>query len=240
MAKRERYLDQYRDEIIGLIQDRRYTQKRIRKHLEDKYGIDVPQSTLSIFMKTLPDIEPVDNVPPEAEHFQEQYEVYTTIIDGIKITSELGVQLNARMSVLEDAAAARQEELIAAMQQQLAAIQKLSADLVAGVDERHQATAKALRDVYDAIQQQNDALYAIRATTQGIEPSPDHGPALKTIMESQKRLTGDVTAIRRQVGPVWGAVRKNAPWMKVFGLTSVFWLAVVVVLYWELWRYIPR
>jgi hypothetical protein len=239
MPKRARYLDQYRDEIIDLIEKREYNQLRIRKYLEDKYGIDVPKSTLSAFMKTLPDIVP--DVTPEAAHFQEQYEVYTTIIEGIKITNDLGVQLNARMSQLEDAAAARQEVLIATSQQQLAAIQKLSADLIAGVDDRHQATAKAMRDIYDAIQQQNDALYAIRAATQGIEPPPDITPALKALQESIRKQGGDITAIRRQVGPVWGMVRKNAPWMKIFGLTSLLWLVAIIgtVWYFSLWRYMP-
>jgi hypothetical protein len=49
---RERYLDKYRDEIIMLVRERRYTPVRIRKYLEDKYELDVPKSTLSVFMKT--------------------------------------------------------------------------------------------------------------------------------------------------------------------------------------------
>jgi hypothetical protein len=259
---RERYLDKYRDEIIMLIRDRRYTPVRIRKYLEDTHGLEVPKSTLSVFMKSLPPLEPVANVPPEAEHFLEQYETYTTLTDGIKNVTDLAANIYGRMGVLEDAAAARHQavtedirrlvrELDTALQQRhdamTKALQKIYdfvQELDVALQQRHDAMAGTLQRIYDALpkQAQHDAvLAAIRAATQGMESPPDVRPAITALQESLTQQAKDITAIRRSVGPVWSMVRKHAPWMKAFFFTGLFWLAVILGVMWKynLWRYLP-
>ena len=259
-APRESYLDQYRDEIIMLIRDRRYTPVRIRKFLEDKYGLEVPKSTLSVYMKSLPPVVTPENVPPEAEHFLEQYEVYQTLVDGMRNVTDLSANLHGRMEVLEDTAAERHkafmedmrrfvEALTAASDQRhelmTKALQKIYddvQDLDAASRQRHEAMAKDLRDITDMIDTRNDALVSsVRAATQGLESPPDVRPAIATLQESLTQQAKEITAIRRSVGPVWSMVRKNAPWMKAFFFTGLFWLAVILVLMWQynLWRFLP-
>jgi hypothetical protein len=225
---RERYMDKYRDEIISLYRDRRYTKERIRRTLEDKHGVELPKSTFGRYVNSIPELkQALESLPPEAEHFIEQKEVYDTIIDGIKTTRDLAAQLHGRMGVLEDATAERHKALVEAIQQ-------LSRQLVDGIQERHEVTVQAL-------QQFADALSAIQARTQGLEPAPDTRPALQAIQQSLQRQAVDITAIRRSVGPIWSMVQRNAPWMKAFGLTGLFWAAVIagVMTYYRLWNYLP-
>ena len=82
---RERYLDQYRDEIITLIRDRHYSKTRARQFLERKHDVEIPNSTFAAYCNRIPDLkEPPNSVPPEAEEFLQQYETYQTLINGIK------------------------------------------------------------------------------------------------------------------------------------------------------------
>jgi hypothetical protein len=259
---RERYLDKYRDEIIMLIRDRRYTPVRIRKYLEDTYGLEVPKSTLSVFMKTLPPIEPVENVPPEAEHFLEQYEHYEVLKHGIDNVMDLAAHIYGRLNVLEEDSAKRHEtptqdigRLVHVLDTVLqkhhddmkTALQKIY-DYVQERDmalqQRHNATEVTLQRIYDASPKQahHDAvLSAIKAATQGLESPPDVRPAITALQESLAQQAKDITAIRRSVGPVWSMVRKHAPWMKAFFFTGLFWLAVILGTMWQynLWRFLP-
>jgi hypothetical protein len=181
---RERYLDKYRDEIITLIRDKRYTQARARNALEQKYGLDIPHSTFGAYCKRIPELkETPQSVSPEAEHFVEQYQVYQTIIDGIKTTSDLGANLHGHMGVPEDATAERHKALVAGIQQ-------LSHELTAGIQERHEVTVRALQRIADM-------LSALQANTQGLE-TPDTHPALNAIQESLKGYVRDTCKNRSQ------------------------------------------
>jgi hypothetical protein len=227
----ERYLDQYRDEIITLYRDRRYSQVRIRKYLEDNYGLEVPKATMSLFIKALPASISEPEVTPEAEHFLEQYEVYQSLVQGIKGATDVIANVHGRMAVLEDAAAERH-------QAQMEALLKLVRELEDALDKRHDAMIKALQGICDAIPKREDIENAIKAAMQGID---SQDPRLNAIQEALRKQSSDISAIRRNVSPVWNTIRKHAPWMKAALFTGLFWLAVIVgtMYYYNLWRYLP-
>jgi hypothetical protein len=231
---RERYLDQYRDEIITLIRDRHYSKTRARQFLERKHDIEIPNSTFAAYCNRIPDLkEPPNSVPPEAEEFLQQYETYQTLIEGIKATTDLAAQIHGRMGVLEDAAAERHT-------QTLEAFRKLASEMNTALDQRHEIIVKGLQKLYDALPSREDIASAIKAETQGLETT-DYRPMLTAIQEGQKQQARDITAIRRSVGPVWSMVQRNAPWMKAALFTGLFWLAVILgtMWYYKLWKYLP-
>lgn len=229
--RRESYLDQYRDEIITLYRDKRYSQVRIRKYLEDKYGLEVPKATMSLFIKALPASISEPEVTPEAEHFLEQYEVYQSLVQGIKASTDIAAEVKARMGTLEDAAAERHQAV-------LEAILKLVNSLEGALDKRHDVVVNALHEIYDALPKRDDITSAIKATMQGLD---NQDPRLNAIQEALKQQSRDITAIRRNVSPVWNTIRKHAPWMKATLFTGLAWLAVIVgtIYYYNLWRYLP-
>jgi len=182
--------------------------------LEQKHDRQIPHSTFAAYCKTIPELkEPPNSVPPEAENFLENFEVYQTLIQGIKATTDLAANLHGRMGILEDAAAERHKALVEALQQ-----------LAHGMP----------LDNSDRI------LSAIRAASQGIEQI-DYRPQLNAIQEAQTHQGRDITAIRRSVGPVWSMVQRNAPWMKAFTVMGLFWAAVFggLMWYYQLWRMLP-
>jgi len=113
-----RYLERYRDEIIRLHRHR-YTQARIRRHLEETYTIDVPKATLSNFMTRLrsegaigDDREP--RVTPEEEQFLAQYEVFQKLEQSSTRVLDAIAEILARLTTLEEAAQQREEAMLAA------------------------------------------------------------------------------------------------------------------------------
>lgn len=115
----ERYLDRYRDEIVQLHRQR-YTQARIRRHLEDTYSIDVPKTTLSNFMQELRSSGLIGTaqeprVTPEEEQFLAQYEVFQKLEQSSRQVLDAAAQILARMVVLEDAARERHEAILAVL-----------------------------------------------------------------------------------------------------------------------------
>lgn len=115
----ERYLDRYRDEIIQLHRQR-YTQARIRRHLEDTYNIDVPKTTLSNFMQELRSAGLISTaaeprVTPEEEQFLAQHEVFQKLEQSSAQVLDATAQILARMVVLEESARERHDAMLAAL-----------------------------------------------------------------------------------------------------------------------------
>jgi len=124
----ESYLQRYRDEIIRLHRER-YTQGRIRRHLEETYSIDVPKTTLTNFMRELradgligTAAEP--RVSPEEEHFLEQYEVHQSLQQSSKEILDATARMLARMKSLDDAMRERTEGVLEALQTVLEAVEQ--------------------------------------------------------------------------------------------------------------------
>jgi hypothetical protein len=116
----ERYLDRYREEIIQLHRQRK-TQAQIRRHLEDKYDVDIGKTTLSDYMKDLRASEHIaarddPRVTPEEEHFLEQYEVYQSLQQSSKEILDATARMLARMKSLDDAMRERTEGILTALQ----------------------------------------------------------------------------------------------------------------------------
>jgi hypothetical protein len=114
-----RYLDRYRDEIIRLHRQR-YTQARIRRHLEETYTIDVPKTTLSNFMAQLRSEGAIGTaaeprVTPEEEQFLAQYEVFQKLEQSSAQVLEGIAQIMARLTTLEESAQQREEAMLAAL-----------------------------------------------------------------------------------------------------------------------------
>jgi hypothetical protein len=124
----ESYLQRYRDEIIRL-HGERYTQGRIRRHLEETYNIDVPKTTLANFMRELradgligTAAEP--RVSPEEEHFLEQYEVHQSLQQSSKEILDATARMLARMKNLDDAMRERTDGILEALQTVLDAVER--------------------------------------------------------------------------------------------------------------------
>ena len=114
-----RYLERYRDEIIRLHRQR-YTQARIRRHLEETYTIDVPKTTLSNFMAQLRSEGAIGTaqeprVTPEEEQFLAQYEVFQRLEQSSAQVLDAIAQILARLTTLEEAAQQREEAMLAAL-----------------------------------------------------------------------------------------------------------------------------
>ena len=114
-----RYLERYRDEIIRLHRQR-YTQARIRRHLEETYTIDVPKTTLSNFMAQLRSEGAIGTaqeprVTPEEEQFLAQYEVFQRLEQSSAQVLDAVAQILARLASLEEAARQREEAMLAAL-----------------------------------------------------------------------------------------------------------------------------
>jgi hypothetical protein len=115
----ERYLERYRDEIIRLHRQR-YTQARIRRHLEETYTIDVPKTTLSNYMQELRSEGAIGTaqeprVTPEEEQFLSQYEVFQKLEQSSEKVLDAIAQIMARLAVLEESARDREEAMLAAL-----------------------------------------------------------------------------------------------------------------------------
>ena len=114
-----RYLERYRDEIIQLHRQR-YTQARIRRHLEETYTIDVPKTTLSNFMAQLRSEGAIGTaqeprVTPEEEQFLAQYEVFQRLEQSSAQVLDAVAQILARLATLEEAAQQREQAMLAAL-----------------------------------------------------------------------------------------------------------------------------
>jgi hypothetical protein len=96
---------------------------------------------------------------------------------------------------------------------------------------------KALQEIYDASPKRDDITNAIKAAMQGID---NQDPRLNAIQEALKQQSRDITAIRRNVSPVWNTIRKHAPWMKATLFTGLFWLAVIAGTVWYYKLYITN
>jgi hypothetical protein len=115
----ERYLERYRDEIIRLHRQR-YTQARIRRHLEETYTIDVPKTTLSNYMQELRSEGAIGTaqeprVSPEEEQFLSQYEVFQKLEQSSEKVLDAVAQIMARLAVLEESSRDREEAMLAAL-----------------------------------------------------------------------------------------------------------------------------
>ena len=231
---RERYLDQYRDEIITLIRDRHYSKTRARQFLERKHDVEIPNSTFAAYCNRIPDLkEPPNSVPPEAEEFLQQYETYQTLITGIQGIADLAAQHHGRMGVLEDAAAERHDLTVQAFR-------KLASELEDALDKRHDVIVKAMQELYNAIPKRDDIVSAVKAETQGLETA-DYRPMLTAIQEGQRQQARDITAIRRTSGFSGGTVTFPTTWFKALLLTGLFWAALFagIMTYYKLWNYLP-
>jgi hypothetical protein len=114
-----RYLERYRDEIIRLHRQR-YTQARIRRHLEETYTIDVPKTTFSNFMAQLRSEGAIGTaqeprVTPEEEQFLAQYEVFQKLEQSSTQVLDAIAQILARLTTLEESAQQREEAMLAAL-----------------------------------------------------------------------------------------------------------------------------
>jgi hypothetical protein len=213
----EKWLDRFRDEIIQLHRQR-YTQARIRRYLEDKYTIDVPKTTLSNFIKELhaagllsgPDEPPL---PPEADHFVEQFEVIKSLSDRIDVAIAGVAQVNARMGELEAAAAKRHQEFAEAF--------KRLSDLDASALQRHEALLAAINE------------------KPASAPSQDQGLSLSVLRDILKQQSQDIAALRQRTGFAAPEGTSSSPWHRALLITGGFWAALLVLgaaLYYAPWR----
>lgn len=213
----EKWLDRYRDEIIQLHRQR-YTQARIRRYLEDKYTIDVPKTTLSNFIKELhaagllsgPDESPL---PPEADHFVEQFEVYKNMNDRIDQAIAGVAQVNARMGELETAAAKRHQEFADAF--------KHLGDLDASALQRHEAVLAVIKEKPAA------------------SPVQDQGLSLNVLRDILKQQSQDIAAIRQRMGLPASEGTSSTNWHRALLVTGGCWAVLLVLgaaLYYAPWR----
>jgi hypothetical protein len=213
----EKWLDRYRDEIIQL-HGQRYTQARIRRFLEDKYTIEVPKTTLSNFIKELhaagllsaPDEPPL---PPEADHFVEQFQVIKSLSDRIDEAIAVVAQVSARMGELEAAAAKRHQEFTEAF--------KRVGDLDASALQRHEAVLAAINEKPAAA------------------PVQDQGLSLSVLRDILKQQSQDIAALRQRMGLATPEGPSSSHWHRALLVTGGFWAALLVLgaaLYYAPWR----
>lgn len=171
----ERWLDKYRDEVFRLYQDQRMTQADIRRHLDEHYNIQVPKTTLSNYLRSLPagrqlPAPGTPRVSPEEERFLEQYEVFEVLRQGQERLIDLLTQVHARMGVLEDAAAERGATLqqrLQAFEQVLQEYRSVLGDLQHRPDTPgetgtgHQNVALSLDVIIDELKKQRQTLEGV-------------------------------------------------------------------------------
>ncbi len=231
----ESVLQPHRQEIARLYFEERNTQAEIIRYLQQAHSIRVDRSTLSRFLRSLPEAKepprPGDpGVSPEAERFLEQVEVYQKLQESSLALIESMSELLARMGILEDASRERHDAVGAALRTM-------------------QENASASRDgVLAALRHQEEAL---RGVVQGIRNLPKstgddsksaEGDAslkipLEVLTDEIKRQGRDLEALRRSFGmsarsrPRWESVKM---WSKALLITGLAW-AIGAAVAWRFW-----
>jgi hypothetical protein len=215
----ESVLHTHTQEIARLYFKERNTQAEILRYLKQAYNIQVDRSTLSRFLKSLPEASeppaPGDpGVSPEAERFIEQYGVFETLVQGNEEIMGAFSQLHSRMGVLEDAAAQRHDALLSAFG-------------------RIDALETAARQRHDTL------LATLRQSAAGGGQGPDQSIAISVLHDILKRQAQDIVAIRQRLGAPTGASTASVSWLRALLITGAFWATLLVlgaVLYFAPWR----
>jgi hypothetical protein len=215
----ESVLHPHRQEIARLYFEERNTQAEVVRYLKQAYKIHVDQSTLSRFLKSLPEAStppaPGDpGVSPEAERFIEQYGVFQTLVEGNEEIMGAFSQLHSRMGVLEEAAAQRHEALLSAFG-------------------RIDALETAARQRHDTL------LATLRQSAAGGGQGPDHSVAISVLHDILKQQAQDIAAIRQRLNVPAGRDTASVSWLRALLITGAFWAILLVlgtVLYFAPWR----
>jgi hypothetical protein len=206
----ESVLHPYRQEIARLYFEERDTQAEILRYLKQAHHIEVDRSTLSRFLKSLPEASkpPVPGDPgvsPEAERFLEQYGVFEVLVQGNEEIIGAFSQLQSRMGILEDAAAQRHEAL-------LSAFGRIDAlEIAAG--QRHDTLLAAFRQ-------------SAARGGQGSDPSI----AISVLHDILKQQAQDIAAIRQGLStPPAEAHPASVSWLRALLMTGAFWAVLLVL-----------
>jgi arginine repressor len=113
----ESVLQPYRTEIVRLYFEERNSQAEIIRYLEQAHGFRVTPSTLSRFIKALPEIkkplEPGEpNVSPDEEKVLQDGRTWVLLQTTLEEIMSQHAATQARLSVIEDEAAARHATLL--------------------------------------------------------------------------------------------------------------------------------
>jgi hypothetical protein len=113
----ERWLDQYREEILELYQQGRLPQNKVIEILEKRHTIEIPPSTFSRYLRSLPEATQMPargepRVTAEEEHFLSQADVFSWVRSAIEGLETTVAQVHGRMGVLEDAEAKRHKAVV--------------------------------------------------------------------------------------------------------------------------------
>jgi hypothetical protein len=206
----ESVLHPYRQEIAQLYFEERNTQAEILRYLKQAHGVHVDRSTLSRFLRSLPEASkpplPGDpGVSPEAERFFEQYGVFETLVQGNEEIMAAFAQLHARMGVLEDAAAQRHEALLSAFG-------------------RIDALETAARQRHDIL------LAALKQSAAGEGQSSDQSIAMSVLHDILKQQAQDITAIRQRLSTLPAeATPASVSWTRALLVTGAFWAILLVL-----------
>ena len=215
----ESVLHPHRQEIARLYFEERNTQAEIVRYLKQAHDIHVDRSTLSRFLKSLPEASeppaPGDpGVSPEAERFLEQYGVFETLVQGNEEIMGAFSQLHARMGMLEDAAAQRHEAL-------LSAFGRIDA-LETAAGQRH-----------------DTLLAAFRQSAAGAGQSSDQSVAISVLHDILKQQAQDIAAIRQRLNAPAERSTSSVSWLRALLVAGAFWAILLVlgtVLYVAPWR----
>jgi hypothetical protein len=215
----ESVLHPHRQKIAQLYFEERNTQAEILRFLKQAHNIEVDRSTLSRFLKSLPEAStppaPGDpGVSPEAERFIEQYSVFQTLVQGNEEIMGAFSQLHSRMSILEDADAQRHEALLSAFG-------------------RIDALETAARQRHDTL------LAAFRQSAAGGGQNPDQSVAVSVLHDILKQQAQDIAAIRQRLSAPARASTVSVSWLRALLITGAFWAILLVlgtVLYFAPWR----
>jgi hypothetical protein len=214
----ESVLHPHRQKIAQLYFKERNTQAEILRYLKQAHNVHVDQSTLSRFLKSLPEasapLEPGDpGVSPEAERFIEQYGVFQVLVQGNEEIMGAFSQLHSRMGVLEDAAAQRHEAL-------LSAFGRIDA-LETAAGQRHDTLLAALRQ------------------SAGAGPNTDQSVAISVLHDILKQQAQDIAVIRQRLSAPAERNTSSVPWLRALLVAGAFWAILLVlgtVLYFAPWR----
>lgn len=113
----ESVLQPYRKEIVRLYFEERNSQAEIIRYLEQAHGCRVTPSTLSRFIKALPEAKkPLErgepNVSPDEEKVLQDGRVWVHLHSTLEEIVSQNAATQARLSVIEDDAAARHATII--------------------------------------------------------------------------------------------------------------------------------